>query len=38
MPLVAARTFLGQDRMDWNRPHLRWLAAALYRNLRTAIR
>jgi len=34
MPLCAARTMLVQDRMDWNRPHLRWLKNSLYRTLR----
>ena len=34
MPLNAARTLLVRDRLDWNRPHLRWFADTLYRTLR----
>ncbi len=38
MPLNAAKTFLVRERLDWNRPHLRWLADTLYRNLRISYR
>lgn len=34
MSLIAAKSILIQERMDWRRPHLRWLAEALYRNAR----
>lgn len=32
MSLIAAKTMLIQERMDWRRPHLRWLADRFYRN------
>ena len=31
MNLHSAQAFLTRDRRDWNKPHLRWLPAALYR-------
>jgi hypothetical protein len=31
MTLLTARTLLLDDRMDWNRAHLRWIPAGIYR-------
>ncbi len=30
MNTQIARAFLVRDRLDWRRPHLSWLSAALY--------
>ena len=30
MNMHTARTMLVRDRLDWRRPHLNWLSAALY--------
>ncbi|WP_281274714.1 hypothetical protein [Histidinibacterium lentulum] len=38
MGLHTARTLFTEDRLDWNRPHLRWLPARLYRLAREAVR
>lgn len=32
MNLYAAQALLTRDRRDWNKPHLSWLPAALYRS------
>ena len=34
MNLLVARNLIIQDRMDWRKPHLRWLPEALYRPFR----
>ena len=31
MNLMTARSFIVQDRMDWRKPHLRWISSRLYR-------
>lgn len=31
MTLLTAKSLLVQDRMDWNKPHLSWLSARIYR-------
>ncbi len=31
MTLLAAKTFLTTDRMDWHKPHLPWVAETFYR-------
>ncbi|KMW57981.1 hypothetical protein AIOL_002949 [Candidatus Rhodobacter oscarellae] len=36
MNLQAARHLLIRDRLDWNKPHLRWVADRLYRMHRAA--
>lgn len=38
MNLLTAQTFLIRDRMDWRKPHLRWMADALYRPFRASNR
>ncbi|WP_263405996.1 hypothetical protein [Histidinibacterium aquaticum] len=38
MHLYTARTFFAQDRLDWNRPHLRWVPRSLYRLAREAVK
>lgn len=31
MTLIAARNVILSDRMDWRKPHLKWLSNGLYR-------
>ncbi len=31
MNLIQAQSLLLRDRMDWRKPHLRWVADAFYR-------
>lgn len=31
MNLYAAKTLLVNDRLDWHKPHARWLTNAMYR-------
>lgn len=31
MNLVAAKSFLISDRMDWRKPHLNWVSKGFYR-------
>lgn len=31
MSLLTATQILTTDRMDWNKPHLSWISAKLYR-------
>ena len=38
MSLSSARSLLVHDRMDWNRPRLRWVSPALYRLYRATPR
>ncbi|MDJ0825385.1 MAG: hypothetical protein QNJ16_07775 [Rhodobacter sp.] len=35
MNLQAARSILIQDRLDWTKPHLRWISDTVYRHLRS---
>jgi len=37
MTLHTARTLFVRDRMDWNRPHLRWINDRAYRLFRSVI-
>ena len=34
MTLLAAQTLLIRDRMDWRKPHLKWVSDSLYRQFR----
>ena len=34
MSLLTASQMLTRDRMDWNKPHLTWISAKLYRFFR----
>lgn len=36
MLLQSAQAMLVQDRMDWNKPHLKWTAPKYYRLFRQA--
>ena len=36
MTLQAAKSMLMRERMDWNRPHLNWIADHFYRTIRSA--
>jgi len=31
MNLIAAKTMLVKDRMDWHKPHLNWMSSKMYR-------
>lgn len=35
MNLHLAQAMLLDDRMDWRKPHLRWVAEAFYRSFRS---
>ena len=32
MTLLLAKTYFTDDRMDWRKPHLRWIAKRFYRS------
>lgn len=34
MNLIAAKTILVNDRMDWHKPHCSWFGQRMYRSLR----
>ena len=34
MTLLAAQTLLIRDRMDWRKPHLKWVSDSFYRQFR----
>ncbi len=36
MNLQAARSMILNDRLDWNKPHLRWISNRFYRHFRSA--
>ena len=38
MMLQTAQSLLTQDRMDWRKPHLRWLPERAYRLFREAMK